>query len=64
MSKIFKDGLKTSPNNNSVDVSVEFSKFLGARRRRGKTVTLRFGDAIICLIIYISPKKKVHKQVP
>ena len=27
VSKIFKDGLKTSPNNNSMGVSAEFSKF-------------------------------------
>ena len=54
MSKIFKDGLKTSPNYNSVGVSAEFSKFLGEWRRRGKPLTLRFGDVIICFVI---PKK-------
>ena len=29
MSKIFKDGLKTNPNNNCVAVKAEFLKFAG-----------------------------------
>ena len=32
--KIFKDNLKTSPNNNSLGVSAEFSKFLGGEKRQ------------------------------
>ena len=44
MSKIFKDDLKTSPNNNSAGVSAEFSKFPGnggkeAKLRRCASVT-------------------------
>ena len=51
MPKIFKDGLQTSPNNNSMGESAAFSKFPVGWGRRGKTVTLRFGDVIICLIM-------------
>ena len=61
MSKIFKDGQKTIPNNNSMGESAEFSKFSGGGRRRGKGVTVRFGDVIICLII--PALTKVYKQV-
>ena len=32
--KIFKDNLKTSPNNNSIGVSAKFSKFLGGEKRQ------------------------------
>ena len=32
--KIFKDNLKTSPNNNSIGVSAEFSKFLEGEKRQ------------------------------
>ena len=48
-SKIFEDDPKTSPNNNCMDVSAEFSKF--ARGRRGKTVTMRFGNVITSVIM-------------
>ena len=43
MSKIFNDGLKTSPNNDSVGVSAEFSKFPMGRgkKRQNCDVALR-----------------------
>ena len=60
MSKIFKDGIKTSPNNNSMKYEQDFQNFRGVEKR-GKTVTLHFDDAIICLIL--SALKMVYKQV-
>ena len=63
MLKIFKDNLKTSPNNNSIGVSVEFSKFLGGREEAScasmTTVTFCFDDVIACVIM--SALKKVYK---
>ena len=51
MSKVFRDGLKTSPNNNSMGVSAEFSKFPVGWREKKQNMTLRLGDLIICLIM-------------
>ena len=49
MSKIFKDELQTSLNNNCMSVNAEFSQFPGGR---GKTVTLHFDDIMISVISY------------
>ena len=48
MSKIFTDELKTRPNSNYMGVNTVF-KIFGMRGwgRRGKTVTLCFGDVIL-----------------
>ena len=59
MSKIFKDDLSTSLNNNCVGESTEFSKF--SRGKRGKTVTLYFNDVIPHIIM--SAQKTMYKQV-
>ena len=59
MSKIFKDDLNTSLNNNCMGESAEFSKF--SRGKRGKTVTLYFNDKIPHKIM--SALKTMYKQV-
>ena len=47
-SKTIDDDLKASLNNNGIGVTPSFQSFL---EKRGKTVTLRFGDVIIDMII-------------
>ena len=63
MTTIFKDNLKTSPNNNSIGVSAELSKFLGVREEAScasmTTVTLRLNDVITRVIM--SAVKKIYK---
>ena len=44
-----------------MSVNAEFLKFPGDGEEKRETVTLRFGDVIICLIM--SNLRKVHKQV-
>ena len=61
MSQIFKNGLKRSPNNNTMGVSAEFSKFPGVweENRKNCDVSLWWRNN---LLDYVSPKK-IHKQV-
>ena len=57
--KIFKDELKTSPNNNCMGLKAVFK--ISAGERGGKAVTMPFGDVIIRVIT--SAPKKIYKQV-